>query len=166
MLRLNTSQVLDYQVMANDLNQTELRRYAVLGAETRLLALTEEVAAIHRVFPELRNGGRPDLRNASENGSSAGGTQARDKGRRKGGMSAAQRRAVSERMRKYWAGRRDASRQQGNKSAAKRPRAAARGVAAKKATRGPRTMSPAARKRISEAQKARWAKQRAEKGAA
>jgi hypothetical protein len=37
--------------------QTELRRWALIGAEQRLVQLAAEASAIHRAFPELRQGG-------------------------------------------------------------------------------------------------------------
>ena len=76
-------------------------------------------------------------------------------------MSAAQRKAVGERMKKYWAARRgdsqalSASDSPDTAAPAQAPRATKAG-----GKRGPRTMSPEARKRIADAQKARWAKQR------
>ena len=97
--------------MAN-LNQDQLRRLARLGAVARLEQLREEEAAIRAEFPELFGGRRgngdlkndlkSDLKNAVKN---AGGR----KRRRRKAMSAAQRKDVSERMRKYWAERRKAS---------------------------------------------------------
>lgn len=85
--------------MAN-LNQDQLRRLARLGAVARLEQLREEEAAIRAEFPELFGGRRG-------NGQvKAGGPRKR---RRRPAMSAAQRKEVSERMRKYWAERRKAS---------------------------------------------------------
>lgn len=90
----------------------DIRRWAVIGAEQRLLQLADEAAAIHRVFPELRQRGRT--------------TRGRPIGRSK--------------------------------------QAGEDGVAAgRRGRKRKRTMSAAARKRISEAQKARWAKQKAGK---
>jgi hypothetical protein len=86
-----------------------LRRYAVVGAEQRLLELAEEAAGIFAIFPELRAPGR---------GFMAGGLEGRA-----------------------------------------RPSA---GTAAPRRRR--RKMSAEARKRISDAQKARWARQRAAGG--
>ena len=80
------------------LKREQLRRLARLGAVARLEQLREEEAAIRSEFPELF-GGRRGNRDAAS-----------DKARRKrSSMTAAQRQAVSERMRKYWAGRRKAS---------------------------------------------------------
>jgi hypothetical protein len=81
-----------------DLTREELQRLARLGAKSRLEELQREEAAIRRTFPDLfgRRGrqspGTPDR-------------PARRRRRRKG-MSAAARKAVSDRMKKYWAARR------------------------------------------------------------
>ena len=82
-------------------------------------------------------------------------------------MSPAQRKAVGERMKKYWAARRAgtattaaaAVETNGTPKAkvARAAKGAKRGGAAK---RGPRKMSAAARKRMSQAQKKRWAAKR------
>jgi hypothetical protein len=117
------------------LNVNELREYAVIGAEARLLKIAEEAAGIYRAFPELR-GRQSSIRGAGGSAPATGG-EART-GRRRGrrtAMTAAERKAVSDRMKKYWAQR----------------RAGAEGA------RPARKMSAAARKRISDAQKKRWA---------
>ena len=75
-----------------DLSRNELQQLARLGAKSRLEELRREEAAIRRAFPDLFRGGR-----------AAAGSGAP---RRRRSMSAAARRAVSERMKKYWAGRR------------------------------------------------------------
>ena len=85
--------------MAN-LNQDQLRRLARLGAVARLEQLREEEAAIRAEFPELFGGRRGHARTASGDSHTK---------RRRPAMSAAQRKEVSERMRKYWADRRKAS---------------------------------------------------------
>ena len=77
-----------------NLNTEQLRRLARLGAMARLQQLKEEEAAIRAEFPELF--GTRAVR--------AGESATRRRRRRR--MSAAARKAVSERMRKYWAGRR------------------------------------------------------------
>jgi hypothetical protein len=87
-----------------------LRRYAVVGAEQRLLELAEEAAAIFAIFPELRGPGRGFM-------------------------------------------------------AAGRGRVARQSAAPTGRRRRRRKMSAQARKRISDAQKARWARQRAAGGA-
>jgi hypothetical protein len=90
-----------------------LRRYAVVGAEQRLLELAEEAAGIFAIFPELRAPGR---------GFMAGGQVRRGTGQAAGDATPRRRR------------------------------------------RRRRKMSAEARKRISDAQKARWARQRAAGG--
>ena len=77
-----------------DLSRDELRKLARPGAKARLDELQQEQAAIRREFPDLVTGG----------GRKA--PAGRRKARRR--MSAAARRAVSERMTKYWAERRKA----------------------------------------------------------
>ena len=78
----------------------DLKAYARRGAEARVAELNEELQAIHRAFPDLRDGrkGRsPDRISTSP-----------VRRRRRKAMSAAQKRAVSARMKKYWADRRKA----------------------------------------------------------
>jgi hypothetical protein len=96
------------EVAKRQRDDSDLRRWAVVGAEQRLLQIAEEAATIFHVFPELR-----------ERGFMA-------KGGRGGHL----------------------------------PGPFAEG-GGKRTRRRRRTMSPEARKRISEAQKARWAKQKA-----
>ena len=79
------------------LNQEQLRRLARLGAVARLEQLRQEEAAIRAEFPELFGRGR------RENGQAAAPPRPA-RARRK--MSPEARKAVSERMRKYWAERR------------------------------------------------------------
>jgi len=83
--------------MAN-LNNEQLRRLARLGATARLEQLRQEEAAIRAEFPELFGRGR---RTGSVDGQAVAAGR-----RRRPAMSAAARKAVSERMRKYWAERR------------------------------------------------------------
>ena len=86
--------------MAN-LNQEQLRRLARLGAVARLEQLREEEAAIRAEFPELFGGRRGNGKVPEKERSG--------RKRRRRAMTAAQRKEVSERMRKYWAERRKAS---------------------------------------------------------
>jgi hypothetical protein len=85
--------------MAN-LSQDQLRRLARLGAVARLEQLRQEEAAIRAEFPDLFGRGRKSA------GGAAAASQASGIRRRRASMSAAGRKAVSERMRKYWAERR------------------------------------------------------------
>jgi hypothetical protein len=87
-------------VFVADLSPQQLQRLARRGAQAVLDELEREAAAIRRAFPDLfrgRGGGR---------GRKAGGGAASGGRRRRRGMSAAARKAVSERMKKYWADRR------------------------------------------------------------
>lgn len=89
--------------MAN-LNQEQLRRLARLGAVARLQELRAEEAAIRAEFPELFGRGRRSAAATSQSTETAQGPTRRRRRR----MSADARKAVSERMRKYWAERRKA----------------------------------------------------------
>ena len=144
--------------MTDTLNDSEFRRYALLGAEARLMQIDKEAASIYQAFPELRKqDGARTAQSRAEDGAAPA-----SRGRRRGRMSAAQREAVRERMRRYWAQRKGAS--AGTDGAAAGSEAAAAGSSARAKTargsRGPRKMSAAGRKRISDAQKARWAKRK------
>jgi hypothetical protein len=84
--------------MPSQLSPERLRDLARAGAEAALKELRAEIIAIERTFPELalqkrRKALRKSLTKAT--------TRART-------MSAATRRAVSDRMKKYWAERRKA----------------------------------------------------------
>ncbi|HVZ22279.1 MAG TPA: hypothetical protein VG871_14505 [Vicinamibacterales bacterium] len=83
---------------ANGLSTDRLKDLARAGAEAALRELRAEIIAIERTFPELKIPARRravarSLQRAERRGRS---------------MSAAARKAVSERMKKYWAERRKA----------------------------------------------------------
>ncbi len=86
--------------MAN-LSVEQLRRLARLGAVSRLEQLRQEEAGIRSEFPELFGRGR------KRGAMSSPGAVAAEPGRRRN-MSRAARKAVSVRMKKYWAERRKA----------------------------------------------------------
>jgi hypothetical protein len=88
-----------------NLNQEQLRRLARLGAVARLEQLRQEESAIRAEFPELFGRGRQRQRNSP---AVAAEPRARRRRRRKP-MTTAQKKAVSERMLKYWAARRKAT---------------------------------------------------------
>ena len=88
--------------MAN-LNSEQLRRLARLGAMSRLEQIRAEEAAIRAEFPELFGRGTRREEAAADGAAPRGRRR-----RRRTNMSAAARKAVSERMRKYWAERRKA----------------------------------------------------------
>ena len=97
--------VLHSPIMTNQSLASDIRRYAIAGAKARVVEITQELDAIRRAFPELRENGSRGAR--TRQSAVAGGdeptTPAR---RRRSSMSAAQRKAVGERMKKYWAARR------------------------------------------------------------
>ena len=82
----------------SNLNTDRLRELARTGAEVTIKRLRAEIIAIERAFPELRlPQGRRALRRSFR--------EATARTRR---MSAAARKAVSARMKRYWAERRKA----------------------------------------------------------
>ena len=80
-----------------DLTREQIQRLARLGAAARLEELRREEAAIRKAFPDLARGRQAGGRERP--GRPAGGGA-------RSNMSAAARKAVSERMKKYWAERR------------------------------------------------------------
>jgi len=74
------------------------------GAEHRYRELLEEIETLVKHFPHLRRrrSGRTQIDPSTEPAA----TIDRPRKRRRPAMSPAQRRAVSRRMKKYWAGRR------------------------------------------------------------
>ena len=78
-----------------------LREFTRAGAEATLNQLRTEIVAIERTFPELA---LPKTRRTIRRSVKAAGQRART-------MSAAARKAVSLRMKKYWAERRKAKAQ-------------------------------------------------------
>ena len=81
--------------MAKRMNRDQLKHLARAGAEATLARLRDEIAVIERTFPEFSTSrGRKKA--------------AQTAGRRARTMSAAARKAVSARMKKYWAERRKA----------------------------------------------------------
>ena len=92
--------------MAKKIADSELRRLALPGAQAKLRDLQAEVAALLETFPELRRGarGRRGAQEARDDGAPT--TRRRRKPGRKTPMTAAERKAVSDRMKKYWAEKR------------------------------------------------------------
>ena len=90
-----------------DLSKEQLRQLATVGAIARLEELRIEEAAIRQAFPELGRKSSPApvvKATAPEVVEKAPEASARGRNR----MSPSARRAVSERMKKYWAERRKA----------------------------------------------------------
>jgi hypothetical protein len=78
-----------------------IRAFAELGAAVRLRQLREEIQHIYKAFPALRFQNRqynaPDIAGSHEGGS---------RRRKRRTFTAAERKLIGERMRKYWAARR------------------------------------------------------------
>jgi hypothetical protein len=78
-----------------------IRQLARLGAAVRLRQLQAEISDIQKAFPELRR-----LPRAGSMAVSDGHESAASRAKRRWKLSAAQRKAISERMKKTWAERR------------------------------------------------------------
>ena len=79
-----------------------IQQLARAGAVARLNELKAEIAEIEGVFPDLAGSRRPGRPRAADAAPSA-------KKRTRKPMTAAQKTAVGERMKKYWAARRKAT---------------------------------------------------------
>ena len=84
------------------MEKIDLRRYAVKGAEQRLLEIAEEAARIFAAFPELRARGR-GFDAVGRSGASEVPTASARPTRRKRKMSAAARKRISQAQKKRWA---------------------------------------------------------------
>jgi hypothetical protein len=93
--------------LAEQLGRVELLRLARLGATSRLEELRREIVSLESLLggKAPREKGRRKRRKASKAAKPAAAAAAK----RKTAWSAAKRRAVSLRMKKYWAARRQAS---------------------------------------------------------
>jgi hypothetical protein len=99
--------------VADNLSREELRRLAKLGAHLRLDELDSERRAVHAAFPDLATAARRTRRQPAAKPAPA--ARAEKPAPKRRTMSAAQRKAVSERMKKYWAERRKAKAARANK---------------------------------------------------
>ena len=91
--------------MAKQTLSSDIRRFAVAGAQARLAEISLEVEAIRRAFPELGQNGSSGAR--TRRSAVIGGDEPKTRATRtRRTMTAAQRKAVGERMTKYWAARR------------------------------------------------------------
>lgn len=84
------------------MDQTSLQRLAEIGAAQRLAEIDQERAALLRSFPALRGG----TATASRRSTRVRRVKPTARRRRRSTMSAEARKAVSLRMKKYWAARR------------------------------------------------------------
>jgi hypothetical protein len=90
-----------------DLTREELRHYAAVGAQARIQELQAELTKLQTLFPS----------NGDGNGAGAMATSPAPQAARqsrKRHMSAAARKAVSARMKKFWAERRKTSKKTSN----------------------------------------------------
>ena len=76
--------------------RVDLRRWALVGAEQRLVQIADETAAIHRAFPELR--GRAKRSSSTDSSDSPP-----RKHRRRRKMSAEARKRISDAQKARWA---------------------------------------------------------------
>ncbi len=98
--------------MAHDLSPSDVNKLARVGAAMRLAELAREMASLRKAFPGLRSvapAAAPLAASAPASKAVPKATKPAAKsahrGRRKP-MDAAERKAVSDRMIRYWAGRR------------------------------------------------------------
>ena len=132
--------------MTND----QMHELARVGAQARLQAIEGERSAILQAFPNL--GSTPT--GASTNGAAVPRTA-----RRRGGMSPSQRKAVSERMKAYWAKRRGERAGEARVDGASGTASATTKQPAKRKS----GMSAEARRAHGERMRAYWAAKRAKK---
>src|SRR6185503_16244023 len=85
----------------------QLREFAIIGAKTRVKELRDEIASIHRDFPELRASGggvrSPFSNRPGQTEGVAPHGEERPGRRRRRRMSAAARKKISEAQKKRWA---------------------------------------------------------------
>ena len=97
--------------MAKKLTAAEMHRLARLGAAAKLAQLEREIEALKRAFPGLKAQPAPAPATAADGAARPEPGPPVPHGSRRSPMSAAERKAVSERMKRYW----DARRKAGNK---------------------------------------------------
>ncbi len=82
--------------------KSNLMEYARRGAQARIDELHAELNHIYKQFPDLRHAGKQAMKAVAET------LGVRMRRRKRRPMTAAQKKAVSARMKKYWAARRKA----------------------------------------------------------
>ena len=100
--------------MAKKLTADEMHRLARIGAAAKLAQLEREIAALKRAFPGLKPRFAPAPVAAPEPVRPAAPPAAALPRSRRSPMSAAERKAVSERMKRYWDARRKAETRPGS----------------------------------------------------
>ena len=158
--------VLHSPIMANQSFSSDIRRYALTGAQARLAEISLELEAIRRAFPELRENGSSGAR--TRRPAMTGGdvsitpyTRPPQHHVRRPAQSCW--RADEEVLGRTPGRDRNSRRRRPSKQVALRSAKVARAAKSAKrgaAKRGPRKISAAARKRMSQAQKKRWAAKR------
>jgi hypothetical protein len=88
------------------LSAFDLKQLARIGAAARIKELEREIALLRRAFPNLSPAATPAPDGPDANPLKAGQKATATRRGRRSPMSAAERRAVSLRMQKYWAERR------------------------------------------------------------
>jgi hypothetical protein len=124
----------------------DMQSLARVGAQRRIAELMVEVDQLRSAFPDLDSGPGQRGRGRSQAAAESDGNDGADQTRRRKAMSPAQKRAVGQRMKTYWANRRSAS---GTASSDAREPAA-------QAAPAKRVMSAEAREKIAAAQRKRW----------
>ena len=97
--------------VAKKLTEAEMHRLARIGAAAKLAQLEREIAALKRAFPGLRPQAAPVPAPPSDGAAHLAPSPSVPPPSRRTPMSAAERKAVSDRMKRYW----DARRKAGNK---------------------------------------------------
>ena len=95
--------------MAKKLTAAEMHRLARLGAGAKLAQLEREIAALKRAFPGLKPRAAQAPGQPAEGAARVESAQPTPRRSRRSPMSADERRAVSERMKRYWDARRKAA---------------------------------------------------------
>jgi hypothetical protein len=96
--------------VAKKLTAAEIHRLARIGAAAKLAQLEREIAALKREFPGLKPRAAPVQQPPGpDSGAGAGPGAAPPRRPRRSPMNAAERKAVSERMKRYWDARRESA---------------------------------------------------------
>jgi hypothetical protein len=127
----------------------DLQALARYGAQARLTQLAQEIDDLRRAFPDLDTD--DNVVRTSRKAQAEVARTDKTRLRKRTPMTAAQKRAVGERMRAYWASRR-------RRTAIDTSTAGTAKQAQPAAATTKRVMSPEARERIAAAQRKRWRK--------
>jgi hypothetical protein len=94
--------------VAKKLTEAEMHRLARIGAAAKLAQLEREIAALKRAFPGLKPQAAPVPAPPSDGAAQLAPSLPVPHHGRRAPMSAAERKVVSERMKRYWDARRKA----------------------------------------------------------